>query len=453
LAFLCALLAIGTPAVASKKVALVIGNGSYAEAPLKNPPNDARAIAATLRRQGFEVILRENATKAQMNEVVADFGEKLGEGDTALFFFAGHGMQVQGRNYLIPTDAKITSEQRVRLETLDIDAVLDQMAAARARVSMVILDACRNNPFERRFRSVGGGLAQINAPEGTMIAYATAPGKVAADGEGSNGLYTQELLKALAQPGLKAEDVFKQVRIGVARASNGAQVPWEASSLTGDFYFQPPAAPSVAVAPAAAPAAPAAPAVDREAMFWDSVKGSSDPAELRAYLDTFPTGMFAGIARARVASLEAARQQTVAARAAPAPAPVAAAPAAPSPAPQVAAVPAARAGNQFNGVYSANTPVGVISSVNTHVFATIAQGGIRISASWMGGPRGGSGSCTGGGPIDADGAFVEIEVVCGRFGDEMKTTMRGRAVATGTEKRVQATFTDERGKSTDVTFK
>jgi uncharacterized caspase-like protein len=232
-AFLCALVAAGTPAFASKKVALVIGNGSYAEAPLKNPPNDARAIAATLRRQGFEVILRENATKVQMNEVVADFGEKLSEGDTALFFFAGHGMQVQGRNYLIPTDARITSEQRVRLETLDIDAVLDQMAAARARVSMVILDACRNNPFERRFRSVGGGLAQINAPEGTMIAYATAPGKVAADGEGSNGLYTQELLKALAQPGLKAEDVFKQVRIGVARASNGAQVPWEASSLTG----------------------------------------------------------------------------------------------------------------------------------------------------------------------------------------------------------------------------
>ena len=183
----------------------MISNGAYTEAPLKNPANDARAIAATLRRQGFEVLLKENATKAQMNETVADFGEKLNEGDTALFFFAGHGMQVQGRNYLIPVDARITSKQRVRLETLDVDAVLDQMAAARARVSLVILDACRNNPFERRFRSVGGGLAQINAPEGTMIAYATAPGKVAADGEGANGLYTQELLRALGQPGLKVE--------------------------------------------------------------------------------------------------------------------------------------------------------------------------------------------------------------------------------------------------------
>lgn len=236
---LAAALFMATPAWAAKKVALVIGNGAYTEAPLKNPPNDARAIAATLRRQGFEVLLKENATKAQMNEVVADFGEKLGEGDTALFFFAGHGMQVQGRNYLIPTDARISSEQRVRLETLDVEAVLDQMAAARARVSMVILDACRNNPFERRFRSVGGGLAQINAPEGTMIAYATSPGKVAADGEGSNGLYTQELLKALAQPGLKVEDVFKQVRINVLKASDNQQIPWESSSLTGEFYFKP----------------------------------------------------------------------------------------------------------------------------------------------------------------------------------------------------------------------
>ena len=167
LGVLAILLLVATPATASKKIALVIGNGAYTEAPLKNPPSDARAIAATLKRQGFEVLLKENATKAQMNEIVADFGEKLGEGDTALFFYAGHGMQVQGRNYLIPTDAKISSEQRVRLETLDVEAVLDQMAAARARVSMVILDACRNNPFERRFRSVGGGLAQINAPEGT----------------------------------------------------------------------------------------------------------------------------------------------------------------------------------------------------------------------------------------------------------------------------------------------
>ncbi len=449
LALAAALLAASAPAWAAKKVALVIGNGAYTEAPLKNPANDARAIAGTLRRQGFEVLLKENATKAQMNEIVADFGEKLAEGDTALFFFAGHGMQVQGRNYLIPTDARITSEQRVRLETLDVEAVLDQMAAARARVSMVILDACRNNPFERRFRSVGGGLAQINAPEGTMIAYATSPGKVAADGEGSNGLYTQELLKALAQPGLKVEDVFKQVRIGVARASNGAQVPWEASSLTGDFYFQPGAA--VAAAPGAPAAAPAAPTVDREAMFWDSVKGSSDPAELRAYLDTYPTGTFAPIARARVASLEAARQQqTAAARTATAPAPAVPVPA---PAPQVAAAaPTARAGNQFNGMYSATIPINAVAGSSAHAFATITQGGIRLSATLAApGARSSTLTCTGGGPLNADGTFADIQVLCGRVGDQSASSMSGRFDES--KKTLHIVFTNAQGSTTEVAFK
>jgi uncharacterized caspase-like protein len=284
------------PAFAAKKVALVVGNAAYAEAPLRNPVNDARAIARQLRGKGFEVLLRENVTKAQFTDAVADFGEKLAAGDTALFFFAGHGIQVQGRNYLLPVDARITSEQRVRLEAMDVEAVLDQTAAARASVSMMILDACRNNPFERRFRSTGGGLAQINAPEGTLIAYATAPGKVAADGEGSNGLYTQALLKALGEPGLKVEEVFKQVRIDVARASGGTQIPWEASSLTGDFFFVP----------------PVEQASVREAMFWDSVKGSTDPAELNAYLTLYPNGHFAPIARARIAVVEASRAQAAA---------------------------------------------------------------------------------------------------------------------------------------------
>lgn len=279
-----------------RRVALVIGNSSYAETPLKNPVNDARAMAQTLRTRGFQVILRENATRNQMNDAVAEFGEKLTEGSVGLFFFAGHGMQVQGRNFLIPVDARITSEQRVRLETLDVDLVLEQMAAARSRVNVVVLDACRNNPFERRFRSVAGGLAQINAPEGTLIAYATAPGKVASDGDGANGLYTTELLRALAQPGLKVEDVFKQVRVAVSRASNGNQVPWEASSLVGDFYFAP------AKAVAAAPVASAS----SETLFWESVRDSGNAAELQAYLDRFPNGMFAPLARTRMAALTGA---------------------------------------------------------------------------------------------------------------------------------------------------
>ncbi|MEO5374786.1 MAG: SUMF1/EgtB/PvdO family nonheme iron enzyme [Alphaproteobacteria bacterium] len=222
-----------------RRVALVIGNATYASSPLANPVNDARAMTKVLRSQGFEVIVRENATKAQMEDAVATFGEKLGPGVVGLVYYSGHGMQVGGRNFLIPVDANITSEQTVALRTLDADRVLEQMTAAQTRVNVVILDACRNNPFERRFRAVGGGLAQMNAPRGTIVAYATAPGKVASDGAGSNGLYTSELLKAMSVPGMKVEEVFKQVRVAVAQASSDAQIPWEASSLTGDFYFKP----------------------------------------------------------------------------------------------------------------------------------------------------------------------------------------------------------------------
>ena len=146
-------------------------------------------------------------------------------------------MQVRGKNFLIPVDAEINSEASVRSEGVDVDQVLDQLGPAR--LSMVILDACRNNPYERRFRGMGdGGLAQIDAPKGTLIAYATAPGKTAADGAGANGLYTQELLRALDRTGLKVEDVFKQVRINVSKGTNDAQIPWEASSLVGEFVFR-----------------------------------------------------------------------------------------------------------------------------------------------------------------------------------------------------------------------
>ncbi len=291
-------LAAAMPAAAEKRVALVMGNATYREAPLKNPVNDARAMAAKLKQLGFTVILRENATKLQMERAIADFGDQLGPDAIGLFFYAGHGMQVDGRNFLVPTDAQIASQARVRLETLDVDLVLDQMAVAGSRVNLVILDACRNNPFERRFRATGGGLAQINAPQGTLISYATAPGKVAADGAGDNGLYTTELLRALDTPGLQVEEVFKRVRIEVARASQGAQTPWEASSLTGSFYFREAAASNAAPTPAAAP--PMAP--DREAIFWTSIQNSGDPALYEAYLQQFPTGTFAPIARSKLDS-------------------------------------------------------------------------------------------------------------------------------------------------------
>lgn len=413
--FALVLLAFPAAARQDQKFALVIGNARYAEAPLRNPVNDARAMAQALRARGFEVMLRENATRSQMESAVVDFGEKLTEDATGLFFFAGHGMQVQGRNYLIPVDAKITSEQRVKVETVDVELILDQMQAARSKVSMLILDACRNNPFERRFRSLNGGLAQINAPEGTLIAYATAPGKVAADGDGSNGLYTQEFLKALSAPGLKVEDVFKQVRINVSRASNGMQVPWEASSLTGDFYFVAPApATPVAAAPTTNPA---------DMALWDAVKASVNPAEIKVYLDQFPNGLFAGVARTRLAALNQPAPAATAPRPMPAavsaPPPAAATPTplpAPVPAPQQqAALPPAR-DSGLEGRYTAriNGPRGLIEATLNVNDRQLTGFGVVVNGDSM--ANGFSNRlCRITGSIDQAAVIERMEVDCGYY--------------------------------------
>lgn len=288
-------------AAAEQRVALVIGNSAYPSSPLRNPVNDATAMAAKLRALGFEVTLRTNATQRDMNRAVVQFGQKLSSGSVGLFYYAGHGLQVRGKNFLLPVDAEIENEASVRSESVDVDQVLDQFTSTR--LSMVILDACRNNPFERRFRgAASAGLAQIDAPKGTLIAYATAPGKTAADGAGTNGVYTENLLRAMDAPGIKVEDVFKQVRINVARATQDQQIPWEASSLTGEFYFRAPAA----VPALAAPAAASAPGVDPalfEMAFWDSIKTSTHRADFEAYLEQYPTGRFAPLARNRLTTL------------------------------------------------------------------------------------------------------------------------------------------------------
>jgi hypothetical protein len=230
-----------------QRIALVIGNGQYKDAPLLNPVNDAQAIAKALSRSGFKVMLKENVGRAEMQVAFREFGDALRKGGVGLFYFAGHGVQVKGRNFLIPVDADIQREDEVAYNSVDANQVLDKMEAANNRLNIVILDACRNNPFARTFRSSGAGLAQMDAPVGTFIAFATAPGSVASDGQGRNGLYTQHLLRAMLRPGVKIEDVFKDVRAGVRRDSNGRQVPWENTSLEGDFVFVPkPAAPPAA---------------------------------------------------------------------------------------------------------------------------------------------------------------------------------------------------------------
>jgi uncharacterized caspase-like protein len=224
--------------VQPSRVALVIGNASYLSGPLKNTVNDARAMAEVLENSGFEVILRENVpNQNEMKKVVREFGMKLKTGGTALFYYAGHGMQVKGFNYLIPTQAVMNIEQEIEYEALDMGFILAYMESARSDVNIVILDACRNNPFARSFRDTKQGLSSMVAPTGTLIAYSTSPGSIASDGDQEYGLYTHSLLKHIRQPGLKVEDVFKNVRAEVLEKSNGTQTPWESSSLVGDFYF------------------------------------------------------------------------------------------------------------------------------------------------------------------------------------------------------------------------
>lgn len=288
---------VAQPAIDNtQRFALVIGNGAYKEGPLANPVNDAHAIALALKESGFTVISRENIDQRGMLAALREFGDKLRAGGTGLFYYAGHGMQIKGRNYLIPVGASIDREDEVAYSAVDAQAVLDKMEAAGNVANIMILDACRNNPFTRSTRSGQAGLAQMDAPVGTLVAYATSPGAVASDGSGANGLYTQHLLTAIRQPGSKVEDVFKRVRANVRRDSQGKQVPWESTSLEGDFYFR----------GGPASAAPADPAQEAEAALWNAVKDSKLPLELRVYLSRYPIGKFASAALARLDQLQLA---------------------------------------------------------------------------------------------------------------------------------------------------
>lgn len=226
------------PAKTERRIALVIGNGAYRVGRLKNPINDARDIARVLRDLGFEVMQRENLTQAEMKGAIREFGAQISRGGVGLFYFAGHGVQVNGRNYLIPVDSAPAGEDEIEFEAVDANFILAKMDAAGNDINIVILDACRNNPFARSFRSTSEGLTAMSAPTGTLIAYATSPGKVASDGpDASNGIYTQELLRHMRTPGISIEEVFKRVARAVNVKTLKKQTPWVETSLIGDFYF------------------------------------------------------------------------------------------------------------------------------------------------------------------------------------------------------------------------
>lgn len=219
------------------KYALVIGNGNYINEPLKNPVHDAEIMASTLRSLGFSVDKVTNADRKTMRKKVRAFGEKLGPNRLGLFYFAGHGVQVEGKNFLIPTKADIKSEEEVFDEAIDAEMILRKMKYSGASMNIVIFDACRNNPFPRKFRSSSRGLARIEGPAGSFIAYSTSPGSLAEDGDGKNSLYTHYLAKAISTPNLTIEQVFKRVRAQVRKKTGGNQIPWESSSLEKEFYF------------------------------------------------------------------------------------------------------------------------------------------------------------------------------------------------------------------------
>jgi len=285
-----------------QRVALVIGNAQYKNiSALRNPQNDARDMAAALRASGFQVTLLLNGTRKRMNLAIRAFGNKLRRGGVGLFFYAGHGVQLDGVNYLIPIGADIRNEDEVEDEAVSANRVMRKMKSAGNDLNMVFLDACRNNPYKGSFRSASRGLAAaMNAPKGSLISYATGAGNVAADGSGRNGTYTKNLLRYMKVPGLELGQMMRRVRASVQRDTNGEQTPYELSSLTGNFYFRGgPAAPVRTIAktrPAPGPVR----TIDAEEEFWKAVQNSKNPAHFRAYLQKYPRGRFAEIANIKI---------------------------------------------------------------------------------------------------------------------------------------------------------
>jgi hypothetical protein len=280
------------------RLALVIGNAAYGQQPLKNPTRDASEIATRLERAGFAVTLRLDATRQQFIDAINAFAKAVGDKRAVgVFYFAGHGLQLNWRNFLVPVDAKIRAIADIQAQTVDLGALVAALSRARNPLNVIVLDACRDNPFGKDYLTDDKGLTQIDAPPGTLLAYATSPGIVAADGEGENGLYTENLLREILVPGAKVEDVFKRVRLGVRRTSKGAQVPWESTSLEDDFYFMPP--------PAAQKTVPEQAQREFEADLaqWLQLRQAGDINAIENFLRTRPSGKFSELADHRLDEL------------------------------------------------------------------------------------------------------------------------------------------------------
>jgi uncharacterized caspase-like protein len=300
---------------ADRRVAFVVGNGAYKNVqPLPNPPIDAKSMASVLRNVGFDVVEGTNLTRDKMTERLLEFGKKAQGADVALFFYAGHGIAIGGTNYLLPIDADIKSEMDVKLgAAINIDLTLDQ-TMGDAKVKLVFLDACRDNPFAAKIKSnaatrsvnVQTGLAEMKSGEGTLIAFATGPGQTALDGqEGTNSPFTRALMANIAKPGIEIQQAMTQVRAQVNEETNKGQLPWGHTNLIGSVYLNGAAAPAAAPSSSGpAPVASASGGSDVELEFWRSIKESNKPEELNAYLTNYPNGQFKSLALSRIASLQ-----------------------------------------------------------------------------------------------------------------------------------------------------
>jgi Caspase domain len=311
-----ALLTLLAPAFAQKKLALVIGNGAYKNATeLPNPPNDARDMEGVLGVMGFEVVSAFDATKQDMDNKIREFAEKADGADVALFFYAGHGMQVNGVNYLIPIDAKLDSATALDFETVNAENIIRYMSSD-TRVGLVFLDACRDNPLSRRFQkksrsaAVGSGLAtRTGSDPNLMIAFATAPGEVALDGAGRNSPFTAALIKYLPQEKKELRSVLTDVKADVQNSTGKEQIPWSHDNLVTNLYLM--SAPDEpidtpkAVTPQTVEVTPPPPATDEAREAWETVKNLSSPGAFDAVAKRYPGTLYAELAVARATELRA----------------------------------------------------------------------------------------------------------------------------------------------------
>jgi uncharacterized caspase-like protein len=298
--------------VRAPKVALVLGNSNYKNVPaLRNPANDANAIAEALKSFGFDVTLKLDGSRSAMKAAIAAHTLRLAQGKgVGIFYYAGHGLQLSWTNFVVPVDAAIRTAEDVQAHCVDLSVLIDGVRNAANPMNIIILDACRVNPFEADFRVPNKGLSQMDAPNDTILAYATAPGNVAADGDGANGLYTESLLQEIRVPETRVEDVFKRVRLTVRKKSRGEQVPWESTSLEEDFWFLPPKQ-LVQIAEARArrereerESAESERKFKEELARWEKIKDSRNPEDFYAFLRERPSGYIAEQAQFRLDQLE-----------------------------------------------------------------------------------------------------------------------------------------------------